>query len=165
RLGRVALGQIVPARHRRPLLPGRGRCDHPELFASRRRCVPHDCDSPRRTFPTAAPRVLSQPIPGAVLPSEDQPQTGSGETTTLTQKAIERLDSFGMAAKSRLLETAALYTDETRRSVHLGPIAPAAGQLVSPTRLRFISKKRSGSLPGTTRSPTSRHVPSLTTAV
>ena len=60
---------------------------------------------------------------------------------------------------------AASYIDETRRSFHLGPIAPAAGQLVSPTRLRFISKKRTGSLPGTTRSPTSRHVPSLTTAV
>jgi hypothetical protein len=39
------------------------------------------------------------------------------------------------------------------RIFHLGLIAPAAGQSVSPTRLRFISKKRTGSLPDTMRSP------------
>src|ERR1700738_2128856 len=48
---------------------------------------------------------------------------------------------------------------------HLGLMAPAAGPSVGPTRLRFISKKRTGSLPGTIRSPTSRHAPSLMTAV
>src|SRR5215813_7803356 len=38
---------------------------------------------------------------------------------------------------------------------YFGGIAPPAGQLVSPTRLRFISKKRTGSLPGAIRSPVS----------
>lgn len=51
------------------------------------------------------------------------------------------------------------------RAFHLGLTAPAAGQSVSPTRLRFISKKRTGSLPDTMRSPTSLHAPSLITAV
>ncbi len=47
------------------------------------------------------------------------------------------------------------------REGYFGLIAPAAGQSVSPTRLRFISKNRTGSLPGATWSPTSRHAPSL----
>jgi hypothetical protein len=42
--------------------------------------------------------------------------------------------------------------------------APAAGQLVSPTRVRFISKMRTGPLPGEIRSPTCRHDPFLMTA-
>ena len=49
--------------------------------------------------------------------------------------------------------------------LHLGGIAPADGQSVSRRRLRFISKNRAGSLPGKIRSPTSRQVPSLITAV
>lgn len=52
-----------------------------------------------------------------------------------------------------------------RCQIYLGLIAPAAGQFVSPILLRFISKKRTGSLSGTIRSPTSRKVPSLITAV
>ena len=44
-------------------------------------------------------------------------------------------------------------------AVHLGLMVPAAGQLVSPTRLRFISNIRTGSLPGMIRSPTSSHAP------
>jgi hypothetical protein len=51
------------------------------------------------------------------------------------------------------------------RPLHLGGIAPADGQSVSRRRLRFISENRAGSLPGKIRSPTSRQVPSLITAV
>ena len=48
---------------------------------------------------------------------------------------------------------------------YFGPMAPAAGQSLSPTRWRVISKKRCGSRPGAMRSPTSRSVPSLIAAV
>ena len=47
---------------------------------------------------------------------------------------------------------------------HRGPIAPAAGQSVSPMRFRCISKIRCGAWPGTTRSPTCLSVPSLIVA-
>lgn len=58
---------------------------------------------------------------------------------------------------------------ETRKQkvavLHFGLTASPAGQLVSPTRLRFSSENRTGSLPGMIRSPTSCHTPSLMTDV
>ena len=48
---------------------------------------------------------------------------------------------------------------------YFGGTAPSAGHEVSLTRCRFISKKRTGSLPGITRSPTSFHLPSFIVAV
>ena len=48
---------------------------------------------------------------------------------------------------------------------HFCGTAPPAGQVVSPIRVRVISKNRTGSWPGATRSPTSLSVPSLMTAV
>ncbi len=57
------------------------------------------------------------------------------------------------------------YTLSPHGDVYFGLIAPAPGQSLSPTRTRFISKKRTGGRPGMIRSPTSRHFPSLMTAV
>ena len=55
--------------------------------------------------------------------------------------------------------------EEPFYAAHFEVTAPPAGHAVSLTRARFISKKRTGSLSGTIRSPTSRHVPPLITAV
>src|SRR6266446_4098922 len=101
---------------------------------------------------------------------EDEPSVadiGGRKSKLVTQEGAELLGLRGIEHRVHAADHGTLNEALGRQRVpsYLGLIAPALGQLESPTRFKVISKNRTGSFCGMTRSPTSCQVPSFTTAV